>query len=319
MNKKVCCKLQYLHLRQELFYDNKKYTEETSYNKGYFNTILLFLTWACNLKCPWCFNIEQLWLKYEMDLNYIKKIVENNPKIDKYDLMWWEPLLHPKFDDIIKYLESKNKKIWLYTNWYLLDKLNLNYKNLKVNIASHSIISDNKSNKPLVDIIDKIKKISKYYPLKLVFLLTNENKLLLKSFIKYAEDNLDIKKITIWTIRDESDYYNDNKNNILPISEYIEIVQDFINTYNWKLDIDIFTEWVLYTKSLPQSQKEQLNRFRCIYKWWKMTDCLYHVWINNFKDFDINKEIKYNICSTCPETWLRNCLTDKIKLRKLIN
>ena len=33
MNKKVCSKLQYLDLRQELFYDNKKYTENKSYDK----------------------------------------------------------------------------------------------------------------------------------------------------------------------------------------------------------------------------------------------------------------------------------------------
>lgn len=313
----VTNKKEYLALRKELKYDKNKWTEEWIYKKWYFNTILLFLTGACNLSCPWCFNIEQLWADYQMNLDYIKKIVENNPDIDKYDLMWGEPMLHPEFDEIIKYLESKNKKIWLYTNWYLLNKLSLNYKNLKVNIAFHSLISNDKNNKPITDMIDDIKKISKVYPIKIVYLLLESNKLLLNSFVKYVEENLDVKKITIWTIRNEADYYNDNNDNILAISEYINIIENFINTYNWKLRVDIFTEWVLYTKQLPKAEKHQLNRFRCVYKGWKVATCLYDVWTETFENFDINKKIDFPDCSNCPKTGLENCLTDKIKLKRI--
>jgi len=45
--------------------------------------------------------------------------------------------------------------------------------------------------------IDNIKKISKKYPIKIVYLLLNSNKLLLNSFVKYVEENLDVEKITI--------------------------------------------------------------------------------------------------------------------------
>lgn len=71
---------------------------------------------------------------------------------------------------------------------------------------------------------------------------------------------------------------------------------------------------MLYTKALPTAQKYQLNRFRCVYKDWKVANCLYDVWTNKFKDFDINKPIVFEDCSNCPKTWLENCLTDKIKL-----
>lgn len=60
----VSNKKEYLSLRKEFIYDKTKWSEETVYDKWYFNTILLFLTWACNLTCPWCFNIDQLGSSY---------------------------------------------------------------------------------------------------------------------------------------------------------------------------------------------------------------------------------------------------------------
>ena len=307
---------EYLNLRRELKYDPEKWSEDLVYTKWYFNTLLLFLTWACNLSCTGCFNIHQLWANFQMDLEYIKKIVENNSKIDKYDIMGWEPMIHPHFHQIISYLESQWKKIWLYTNGYLLKNLRPDYKNLRVNIAFHSLFSKNRNDKPLSSMISQVQRVSEIYPVKVVFLLTRSNQHLLDEFVEYVEKNLNIKNLTIGTIRDESDYYNDNADDILPIDEYVRIVEHFLATYSWKMGIDIFTEWVLHTKNLPRAEKNQLNRFRCLYSNWNMATCLYDVGANKFTKFDIEKEIDFPECSKCPKTNLQNCLTDKIKLRQ---
>ena len=88
--------------------------EEKPY-KAYFKTILLFITNKCNLDCAHCFDKANIHSLEEMSFDYIKDIVDNNPQIDKYDIMGGEPLLYSNLDKILKYLARKNKKIGLYT------------------------------------------------------------------------------------------------------------------------------------------------------------------------------------------------------------
>jgi len=80
--------------------------------------------------------------------------------------------------------------------------------------------------------ISQVQRVSEIYPVKVVFLLTRSNQHLLDEFVEYVEKNLNIKNLTIGTIRDESDYYNDNADDILPIDEYVRIVEHFLATYS---------------------------------------------------------------------------------------
>lgn len=77
----------------------------------------------CNNNCLYC--LEQ---SYRIKESFIKKDVifdkiSNNQKDEVITFYWWNPLLHPDFDEIIIY--SKNKwflSIWVLTNTYSLNK-----------------------------------------------------------------------------------------------------------------------------------------------------------------------------------------------------
>lgn len=305
--------------QKEIFLDfDKKKWEEKIYSP-YQKTLLLFITNQCNLDCLNCFYRSSIGrIKDEMEFEYIKQIIENNPTIEKYDIMGGEPLLHSEFDKIISFLEKKEKKIGLYTNGFLLHRLKPTYKNLKINIAFHSIDSNNPSSKPIAKLEKQIKKFQYIYPIKLVFLMNQSNKHLLLDFTTYIENTFEkITKLTIGTLRNETDYYDDTAPEIVPLEEYAKITQDFINSYTGKLDIDIFGEGMLITNQLPKSQKNQINRFRGIFKNNEYSTCLYDIGANKRKKFNPKKTILFKECKKCPLTKKTRCLTDKIKLKNI--
>jgi len=304
-----------LNLRKKLLINSEKWEEVT---KEYERTFLLFITDKCNLNCSYCFNKPNLHTNDFMTMEYIMKIIFSNPKIIKIDLMGGEPLLHPDINKVISFLESEQKQIGLYTNGYFLDKLSKKIKlNLKINISFQSIYSNDKSLKPLSDIKDKINEYSELYPFKLVFLLNPQNKDTLYEVVKYIEIHLkNISKLTIGSVRNEADYINDNYPFVLPFNEYYTIVQNFINQYNGKLDIDIFTKGILFTDKLPFGERFQLNRFKSIFPKNKYVPCLYLIANNEKQDFDFNNEIKYYECESCHRTGLKNCMADKIYLKR---
>lgn len=85
------------------------------------------LTNFCNLSCPMCVaknTREQGFL----DLNLLKKIIDDNKKILKNQFIWLhfnrEPLLHPHFPEIIRILKENEIRTRLSTNTTLLTKEN---------------------------------------------------------------------------------------------------------------------------------------------------------------------------------------------------
>lgn len=295
---------------------NRDKWEEKKYGP-YFKTILLFITNRCNLNCSFCFDSSNVHGVEEMSFDYIKTIIDNNPEVTKYDIMGGEPLLHSEMDKIFRYLAIKGKKIGLYTNGFLLDKLKDDYQGLKVNMAFHCLKSKNKSLKPIDLLNDQIKKFQHIYPMKIVFLMTEANKHLLFEFANYIENNFEkITKLTIGLVRNEEDYYNDNYEGIVSFDEYVKIIQNFIDKYEGSLDVDIFAEGMLYTKNLPRSQKNQINRFKCIFVNNQYASCLYDIGPDKKIDFDPKKTITYSDCKDCPKTGKNRCLTDKIKLKR---
>lgn len=305
-------------LRVKLKLNTKKWNE-ANYGR-YHKTLLLFVTNKCNLNCKTCFNKISLGNSEEMSFEYVKKVVDNNPLVEKYDIMGGEPLMHPQIDQILAYLDMKNKKIGLYTNGLLLDKLKISYKNLKLNLSFHSISSADPSLKPIEGIVDKILKFQDIYPIKICYLITKSNASELYKFAEYVEKKFKkIIKLTIGALRDEADYWNNDSGNILPLENYIEIMKDFLRNYMGNLNIDFFTEGVLFTDGLPRSQPDQINRFKCIFPNNKFTECLYDVGVDKKIEFDPELPIKFCDYERCPRYDIQNCLTDKIKLIRIKN
>lgn len=118
-------------------------------------------------------------------------------------------------------------------------------------------------------------------------------------------------------MRAEEDYWDDSIGSVLPLQDYINNVQTFVNCYKGRLNIDIFTKGVFYTQQLPTACLNQLNRFKCIYPNNKMTSCLYLVAGGDLVDFDPDKPIPYPSVDTCSRTGTKNCLADKIRLKRI--
>ena len=302
--------------RIKLVYNQSQWNEVyTPYHK----TLLMFITSKCNLNCPRCFNLCNLYQSQSMTFEYAKQIIDANPHISKYDIMGGEPLLHQEIDKFLIYLEQQNKQVGLYTNGtFLNERLRHDYRSLRVNMAFHCIESLDGSFKPISLVANAIKEFQYIYPIKIVFLMFEKNKHLLHEFAEFIACEFSaINKLTIGAVRDESDYYNDDIDDIVPLEEYGSIVQDFVSKYTGRLNIDIFSEGMLYTDNLPIAQPNQLNRFKSVYANNRMASCLYDIGLNCQVEFDPSQSIVYPSYLVCPRTGKSNCLTDKIKLVRI--
>lgn len=212
--------------------DPEKWTEVSK--PCYEKTILLFITGRCNLRCSYCFNKTNLSQGDEgVGMDFVRKIVEANPDVKKYDIQGGEPLMHPRVNDIIRYLHSEGKKVGIYTNGYLLKNLDKDHSPLKIGISFQSIVSLDKSLKPIHDIREALSEYQHCYDFKLVFLLNRTNASVLPEFVAYVEKNFSkIRKVTVGLVRDESDYWSDESDYVLPFEEYVSVVQEFVDGYS---------------------------------------------------------------------------------------
>ena len=99
------------------------------------NNLDIIPTYACNLKCPFCFNKDNWDTEGLLDLNILKRELANNPEIRELAIIGGEPSLLPDdylkelIDICIKYLHG-NKPDY-YTNLtmipdkHILDNINL--------------------------------------------------------------------------------------------------------------------------------------------------------------------------------------------------
>jgi hypothetical protein len=100
----------------------------------------------------------------------------------------------------------------------------------------------------------------------------------------------------------------------MPLERYVKFIEEFLNKYKGNLNIDIFGEGIIYSKNLPKSHKNQLNRFKCVFPNNKYSPCLYDVAPDKKIIFDPNKKIPFCNHLRCPKTNKKRCLTDKVKL-----
>lgn len=102
--------------------------QQINSNKNYPNSIYLKLTDSCNLNCKMCgqANSKRLGLiKNENTLDFykIEKFLEPIMSELEYINLWGgEPLLHPMFEEFIKYFIKNKKYISIATNGILLKK-----------------------------------------------------------------------------------------------------------------------------------------------------------------------------------------------------
>jgi len=110
------------------------------------------LTNICNFNCPFCYINIEAEPKVALPFSAIKPAIDN--LIDQgllfCSLTGGEPLLHPNFIDIYKYLKKNGVLVTIYTNLSILtdDILELfsEYQPLKVNVSIYGISDEQMKN-----------------------------------------------------------------------------------------------------------------------------------------------------------------------------
>jgi len=208
------------------------------------NTLQVFITNRCNLRCKGCFYGHKL-DNQDMSLATYRSILDKySQHIGKITLLGGEPLLHPQLGDIISENIKRNLLTTIYTNGRHLESIkNLPNTNVDLRIG---VLGSDTSEKPL----SKVQETD--WPTKIVLMLRKDNVSCLYDLAAQAEARFNCTSLYLSSIRDiaiTNDYWEDTPDTISN-DDYANIAQTFINLYSGNIPrIDIATRGVLRTKS----------------------------------------------------------------------
>lgn len=82
-------------------------------------------TTYCQLKCPWCYRwLDTDSIKFtHLDLEVLKKQVidfDEKRNVQTISIAWWEPLMYPQIEELIKFISNRKLFTKIFTNWILL-------------------------------------------------------------------------------------------------------------------------------------------------------------------------------------------------------
>lgn len=223
-----------------LRYDRAKWQEEVV---PACNTLQLFITNRCNLRCRGCFYSHKLGGE-EMSLaQYQEAVKPYLGWIQKIILLGGEPTMHSDLPNIIKFNQAQNLKTTIYSNGFDLAPLeNLDLTNVKIRIGVYGALSGEKC-------LAQVKRTT--LPVTIVYMLRRDNIDQLAAAAKMAETEFSCTDFYISSIRDiatTGNYWLDTDETILP-AEYAGIVQRFVDSYYGGLKrLHLATRGVLVTR-----------------------------------------------------------------------
>ncbi|MEK6816931.1 MAG: radical SAM protein, partial [Nanoarchaeota archaeon] len=127
-----------------LRYDESKWEEVPA---KIVNTLQLFITNRCNLRCKACFYAHNLG-KQDMTLEqYKNNVMEYKDKIKKVILLGGEPTLHPGMEEMIEFNRKLGLKTTIYTNGAQIKRLEFfDLSNVEIRVG---VYGSQSSEKPL--------------------------------------------------------------------------------------------------------------------------------------------------------------------------
>lgn len=106
-----------------IYYDKDDYLKKFAFefeesDDVCIRTVYFQITRKCNLRCSYCYNVENLSSKDTVKIEEIKKIISYfyEEGVQEIILTGGEPLMRPDFDEIVNFIKSKNMKCQLLTN-----------------------------------------------------------------------------------------------------------------------------------------------------------------------------------------------------------
>jgi len=268
------------------------------------NTLQIFITNVCNLKCDGCFarkiiSENNKHMTLEEYTTAVDRFLEKDGK--QINLLGGEPLLHPRLRDILKINRDKGIKTTIYTNGYFIDKYtteDLQGAKLRVSIYCENGKIKEANGLPRTEL--------KFDANFMVSSDTTVEELL--DCTRHIEQNYNCDTFFISSIREldnpRKEFFDDTKLT-MPVVAYKELVHNFLERYDGNMEIHISKRGVFEsTKTLPDTKCRFANEFIG----GQIVQCPYDIVNQKFQqDYDFGKRY-------CQHN--NTCLMSKIILKR---
>lgn len=284
-----------------MFFSWGKYKEK---EVGRRNTLQIFITNRCNLKCKGCFA-RKIMKENNQDISlkeYGKAVKEFLRKGGKQiNIIGGEPLLHPQLREILDFNRKHKIKTTIYTNGEYLNNFNKKFfKDIKLRVSVYCKSKGIKSS-------DKIPKTD--IPIEICYMVSKSTTLKeLLASAKHIEKNYKCKVFFISSIREldnpKKEFFQDTKIT-MNVLKYKQLVHDFLEKYSGKMEVHISKRGVFEsTKTLADNKCHFANYFIG----GKIIQCPYDIVNRKFQ-----KTYKFGV-RHCQHN--NSCLMSKIALKK---
>jgi len=271
------------------------------------NTLQMFITNRCNLRCDGCFarnvmaeNDEDIKLsEYSDAVN-----IAINKGAEQINILGGEPLLHPQLERICNFNKINGLKTTIYTNGTLLDKFKIeDFHDAKLRVSLDSFVGTKKAVTNLEESGFSVQYIDANY------MMTSKTTIdeLIQS-AAFLESN-GCKVFFIFNMQemvDNRDFFDNSGNNlVLPVLKYKKLVHEFLEMYDGDMEIHISKRGVFEsTLSLPHNKCKFANYFIG----GKIIQCPYDIINLKYQD-DYEYDTRF-----CQQN--STCLMSKIKLQR---
>jgi hypothetical protein len=220
------------------------------------NTLQLFITDRCNLRCKGCFYDKRLGSK-DMSLDeYKNQVAAYLGQIGRVTLLGGEPTMHPQLEGMIGFNREHNLKTTVYTNGFDLDRLKgIGYEGISLRIGVHGRTI---SEKPL----SGIKRTSA--PVTIVYMLDKANQHELMGAAEEAARDFNLQSFYVSSIRriDVTKNFWIDDDTTLPLAEYCDVAQNFVDNCPEGIKrLDISRRGLLYTEATNSAEAVKRCRF----------------------------------------------------------
>jgi len=280
-------------------FDWTKY-EEKPINRR--NTLQIFITNACNLKCTGCFARNVMGDKgVHIRIKEYKKVLRNFliKGGKQINLIGGEPLLHPQLKEILNLNRKKEIKTTIYTNGCFLNNFNKeDFKDIKIRVSLYCKSGGPKS-------IFKLPKTD--IPIEICFMVSKKTTLdELIASAKYIEKNYNCKVFFISSLREldnpRKEFFDDTELS-MNVLKYKELVHNFLGGYDGGMEIHVSKRGVFESTKILAGHK---CKFANYFIGGKIIQCPYDIVNMKFQ-----KDYKFD-CRNCQHN--NSCLMSKIIL-----
>lgn len=225
------------------------------------NTLQIFITNDCNLKCMGCFARHVMtkngeYISLEEYHNAVDDFLQRGGK--QINLLGGEPMLHPRLKYFLELNRKNGIKTTIYTNGYMLDKYKASdFEGVTVRVSLYCQEGKLKS-------LDKLAKTGIAFDANFMVASGTKVEDLLETAYQVEKEH-NSKVFFIFSMREldnpRKEFFDDTENT-MPVIQYKELVHNFMTQYEGSLDIHVSKRGVFESsQTLPDTKCRFSNYF----------------------------------------------------------